>query len=215
MFGVGYAANAAVRAATPATTVNGCIVGTSRVMENAFTNSQPDCGSSTPFSLAKGATGAQGPAGPAGPQGPSGVVSTVTDDLGGIASVPTGGSFATNATEAGTIALKAGTYLITLNAKATPPAAGTGAVSVFPQFFVYNTTANAAFTGDLFNVGSGALEDGANSQIDSYYSGTATITLTADTTLHAYAFGYDSDRGAGSYVLDDLSVTATQITAGS
>ena len=66
VFGGGYAASAAVRAAAPATTVNGCIVGTSRVMENAFTNSQPDCGTSTPFSLAKGATGAQGPAGSPG-----------------------------------------------------------------------------------------------------------------------------------------------------
>jgi hypothetical protein len=30
-----------------------------------------------------------------------------------------------------------------------------------------------------------------------------------------YAFGYDSDRGAGSYALDDLSVTTTSLNAGS
>lgn len=33
-------------------------------------------------------------------------------------------------------------------------------------------------------------------------------------TLHVYAFGYDSDQGAGSYTLDDLAVTATQINTG-
>jgi hypothetical protein len=35
--------------------------------------------------------------------------------------------------------------------------------------------------------------------------------LTQDTTLDIYAFGYDSDRGAGTYDLDDLTFTATQI----
>ena len=150
-----------------------------------------------------------------GPQGPSGVVSTNTTDLGAVASVATGGSFVTNATQVGTIDLKAGTYLLSLNAKATPPSGGTGAVEVFPQFFVYDQAANASFTGDLFNVGSGALESGSNSQIDSYFSGSSEITLKQATTLHVYAFGYDSDRSAGSYTLDDLSVTATHINTGS
>ena len=87
-------------------------------------------------------------------------------------------------------------------------------VEIFPQFFVYNQAANAAFTGDLFNVGSGALESGANANIDSYFSGSSEITLTTATTLHIYAFGYDSDRSAGTYILDDLTVTATHINAG-
>jgi hypothetical protein len=169
-----------------------------------------------------GTTGATGPAGPkgdtgstgsTGPQGPSGVVSTSVTDLGAIASVPTGGPFATNSTDVGTgVPLKAGTYLISLNAKATPPAGGTGAVEVFPQFFVYNGPKPVSgFVGDLFNVGSGALESGTHATIDSYYSGTAQITLSANTTLHIYAFGYDSDTGSSSYALDDLTITATSL----
>ena len=148
-----------------------------------------------------------------GPQGPSGVVSTATTDLGGFASVPTGGGFVANSTAVGTVPLKAGTYLISVNAKATPNAVTSGAV--FPQFFVYNQAKNSSFTGDLFNVGSGSLEQFPttvlSTKIDSYYSGSAVITLASDTTLHVYAFGYDSDQGAGSYALDDLSVTATRI----
>lgn len=161
-----------------------------------------------------GPAGAVGPAGPAGAQGPSGVVSTNTTDLGAVASVPTGGGFVANATQVGTVDLTAGTYLINLNAKATP--LSTSAVNVFPQFFVYNQAANSNFTGDLFNVGSGALESGGNVNIDSYFSGSAVITVPAGgETLHVYAFGYDSDRGASSYSLDDLSITATQINPGS
>jgi hypothetical protein len=145
------------------------------------------------------------------------VVSTGTTDLGGLASVPTGGSFnnaTTGAVDVGQISLTPGTYLLNVNAKATPPIGGTGAVEVFPQFFVYNQLKNAAFTGDLFNVGSGALQSGGFANIDSYFSGSSEVTLTVATTLHIYAFGYDSDRSAGSYILDDLSVTATHINAG-
>jgi Collagen triple helix repeat (20 copies) len=212
---------------------HGCIVGSSRTLEHVYTSARKGTTcpkGSFPVNFpagspgATGATGPQGPAGPkgdtgpagpAGPQGPSGVVSTSTTDLGAFASVPTGGGFVANATEVGTVSLKAGTYLLNLNAKATPPSGGTGSAEVFPQFFVYNQVKNSGFTGDLFNVGSGALESGANAQIDSYFNGSAVITLASDTTLHLYAFGYDSDRGAGSYTLDDLSVTATRINAGS
>ena len=75
-------------------------------------------------SLSTGTT--QGPAGPAGKDGTNGsngtngVTSAVTTDLGGVSSVPTGGSFVANATLAGTLSLKAGTYLLSVNAKATP-----------------------------------------------------------------------------------------------
>jgi hypothetical protein len=158
----------------------------------------------------QGATGATGATGPAGP---SGVTSTVTKDFGGVASVPTGGSFVTNATGVGEITLGAGTYELSLAAKATPTM--TSAVQVFPVFAVYNQAANASFTGDLFNVGSGALESGGQTNIDSYYDGSSTVTLDATTTLHIYAFGYDSDRSAGGYALDDVTVTATAISVDS
>jgi hypothetical protein len=158
-------------------------------------------------------TGPKGAPGQKGDPGPSGIVATSTTDLGGVNSVATGGGFVANATQVGsTISLKAGTYLLSLNAKATPNVSS--AIEVFPQFFVYSQPANADFTGDLFNVGSGPLASN-NTSIDSYYSGSAVITLTQDTTLYVYAFGYDSDRSAGSYTLDDLAVTATQINPGS
>lgn len=161
-----------------------------------------------------GADGAPGAAGSPGSQGPSGVVNAVVHDLNGLASVTTGGSFNTNAAEVGSgVSLSAGTYLVTLNAKATPRSSGDTA-QVFPQFFVYNQVKNSSFTGDLFNVGSGALEpDGTNH--DSYYSGVSLVTLDSAATLHVYAFGYDSDTGGGAYVLDDLSLTVVQVTPAS
>ena len=81
---------------------------------------------------------------------------------------------------------------------------------MFPQFFVYNQAKNASFTGDLFNIGSGALAAGSSS-LDSYFSGTTTITLGSETTLHIYAFGYSADKGAGAYTLDDLTITAVPV----
>jgi hypothetical protein len=139
-------------------------------------------------------------------------VSTVTKDLGTVATVPTGGGFVANSTEVGTVSLAAGTYMISLNAKATPNAAESG--QVFPQFFVYDQVKNSAFTGDLFNVGTGALEpfnvDVAHSH-DSYFSGSTLITLPSPVTLHIYAFGYDSDNGGGSYVLDDLTISTVSL----
>lgn len=130
-----------------------------------------------------------------------------TKDFGTATNVITGGSFVTNSTEAGTVTLKAGTYVLSVNAKATPTG---GADPVFPQFFVYNQAKNASFTGDLFNIGSGALAAGSSS-LDSYFSGTTTITLGSETTLHIYAFGYSADKGAGAYTLDDLTITAVPV----
>jgi hypothetical protein len=189
---------------SPSNTISGCLTSSRTIVNVHPGRSSVRCGQSQTH-IKWNVTG---------PAGPSGVVSTKTTDLGGVPSVLTGGKFVDNAHEVGTISLKAGTYLLNVNAKATPPAGGTGAVEVFPQFFVYNQVKNAAFTGDLFNVGSGALQSGLNANIDSYFSGSGEITLSVATTLHVYAFGYDSDRGAGSYILDDLSVTATQINAG-
>src|SRR5229473_1396966 len=127
-------------------------------------------------------------------------------------SVATGGSFATGKTLVGTVNLKAGTYMIAVNAKATPDVSS--AVEVFPQFFVYNGPAAADFSNDLFNVGSGPLAS-SNTSIDSYYSGTSVVTLAADATINVYAFGYNSDRSAGTYALDDLTLTAVQLQAAS
>lgn len=170
---------------------------------------------------ATGATGATGPAGltgdtgPAGPSGPSGVVATTTATLTNTPqSITTGGRFAANATDAGTVNLKAGTYLVSVNAKAAPNTATTGAV--FPMLAIYSGAALPDFSNDLFNVGAGSLEQFTtgplpSNLIDSYYSGSTVITLTADATLHAYAFGYDADGGTGSYALDSLTVTATQV----
>lgn len=167
----------------------------------------------------QGPPGPQGPVGPAGPkgdtglQGPSGIVASVADNLLGSPATPmtitTGGSFVTNSTQAGTVPLKAGTYFVSISAKATPLM--TSGVQVFPQFFLYDEAKNANFTGDLLNAGSGALESGGNTNIDSYFSGSGLITLPQDTTLYVYAFGYDSDRGTGSYTLDDLVVTYVQL----
>ena len=132
--------------------------------------------------------------------------------------VATGGSAATNATlldgngsGGATITLQPGTYLVSLTAKATPT--DTSAVQTFPAFFVYNQALSASFAGNVMNVGSGALESGGNVNIDSYFSGSGTVTVTApNTTLWVYGFGYRSDRSAGSYTLDTASLTAVPIS---
>lgn len=234
LVGAGAGIASAVTSPAPAAATRGC-VGAGRALANVYQNagSFPGCTAKQGFAVslsgagtagatgATGATGAAGPAGPAGatgatgaqgPAGTSGVVATGVTDLGSVGSVPTGGSFVSRATQVGTVQLAAGTYLVSLSAKATPPSGGTGAVSVFPQFFVYDQAANANFAGDLFNVGSGALESGANATIDSYYSGSGEVVVpSGGETLHVYAFGYDSDTSAGTYALDDLNVTATQL----
>ncbi|MGH3273681.1 MAG: hypothetical protein ACRDNZ_05065 [Streptosporangiaceae bacterium] len=193
-------------------TLYGCVSAGSRTLNHFYIKSSTfqNCPRGA-FAVAFNSTGPRGATGAQGPSGTSGVVSVHTSDLGAVASVATGGSFVSNATQVGTIPLSAGTYLLNVNAKATPPSGGTGAVQVFPEFFVYNRAANASFSGDVLNVGSGALESGVNNQVDSYFSGSGVITVPKGETLHLYAFGYDSDRGSSHYALDDLSVTATQI----
>ena len=101
---------------------------------------------------------------------------------------------------------------------ATPNAVTTG--QVFPQAFVYNGAQLSDFSNDLFNVGSGALEQATQSEvttdpINSYFSGSAEITVpSGGETLDVYAFGYDSDAGGGSYALNALHVTTTALNAG-
>lgn len=154
-----------------------------------------------------------------GVQGPSGVVSTKTYTLMPQASVPTGGSFATGKKLVGSVPLAAGTYLINVNFKATPNATAGGA-AVFPLGFVYDGVAKPDFSNDLFNIGSGALAPyntaDITDQVDSYYSGSSEVIVpTGGATLDVYAFGYDSDHGAGSYQLDSATLTATALNAAS
>jgi len=165
---------------------------------------------------ARGALGPQGIRGAQGTPGPSGVVSTKTYTLTPSSSVTTGGSFTGHEQLAGAVALTPGTYLINLNFAATPNAATSGAV--FPQAFVYAGTPKSDFSNDLFNVGSGALEQATRDEvtlgdtINSYYSGTAEIVVPAGgETLNVYVFGYDSDAGSGSYELNRATLTATAL----
>lgn len=131
--------------------------------------------------------------------------------------VTTGGSAVTNATlldgtSSGTsITLQPGTYLVSFTAKATPT--DTSSVQTFPQFFIYDQALSASFAGDVLNVGSGALESGGNTNIDSYFSGSGTVTVAApNTTLFVYGFGYRGDRGAGAFTLDIASLTAVPLS---
>jgi hypothetical protein len=202
---------------TPST-IAGCVTGTSRTLENVH----------SPASNLKGCTkgwqvtwNVQGQQGPPGPQGPSGVVSTSSQNLvtNPPVSVATGGSFTANKTQVGTVSLKPGTYLIDVNFMATPNEVTTG--QVFPQAFIYNGAQKSDFSNDLFNVGSGGLEQASQSEvntdpINSYYSGSDEITVPAGgETLYVYAFGYDSDAGAGTYALNALTVTATALNPAS
>jgi hypothetical protein len=153
----------------------------------------------------------------------SGPVSTrtyplVADADGAAENIPTGGSFTAKAKPIGQVTLDAGTYLVNLNFTATPNATASG--DVFPQAFVYNgTTIAADFANDLFNIGSGALapynSSDANDQVNSYYSGSAVVTVPAGgETVDVYAFGYDADHGAGSYEINSATLTATELSAG-
>lgn len=156
-------------------------------------------------------------------QGPSGVVSTKTytlksDPSGNSDIIPTGGRFANYAKMIGTATLPAGTYLINVNFMATPNAVTSGAV--FPQGFVYDGTAKSDFSNDMYNFGSGALApynaSTPTDQVNSYYSGSSEIVVPAvGETLDVYAFGYDSDHGAGSYELNSATLTATALNVAS
>ena len=223
---------AATGAITGSGTIAGCITGSSRTLQDVHSpaSNLRRCAKGSRIAWneqgQKGATGARGPQGPkgpkgaTGPQGPSGVVSTSDTNLvtGTAPNVATGGSFTAKKTLVGTVKLAAGTYLVNVNFVATPNAVTTG--QVFPQVFVYNGAQQSDFSNDLFNVGSGALEQATQSEvttdpINSYFSGSAEITVpSAGETLDVYAFGYDSDAGAGSYALNALHVTTTSLHAG-
>lgn len=177
----------------------------------------------------KGSTGKTGKTGPQGTQGQpgkdgksgkngNGVVWNGTANLlslSGPQSVATGGGFVANSTLVGTITLAtAGYWDIQVNAQATPKASGDTA-QIFPQLFVYTQPKNSNFDGDLFNIGSGALEpDGTNH--NSYLNGSMTVFVASPATkLYVYAFGYDSDTGAGSYTLNYVNMTYTEFASAS
>ena len=119
-----------------------------------------------------------------------------------------GGPAADNAVLLGKLYLPAGESQLNVYAKATPDSDYTA--NVFPQFFVYNQPLTSSFAGDLFNVGSGALEAG-NDTIDSYYSGSQVITLAKPGYVYVYAFGYASDKSGGTYTVDNANITAVSL----
>ncbi len=161
-----------------------------------------------------GPAGPTGPAGPAGPAGPSGVTAVDTFDLGGLTSANSGGSFSTGALEVGTgTSVAAGTYEVCMNAKATPEAAPQSGTDngISAQFFLYDQAKNPSFTGDLLNISTPLQPDGTNH--DSYANGCTLATVpSGGQTWYVYAFGYDSDSGAGNYVVDDVSLSLVAIT---
>lgn len=127
--------------------------------------------------------------------------------------INTGGSAATRSTDVGTLTLNPGTYLLNVNAKVTPIVQANADTQISPSFFVYDQAISASFTGDLMNFGGSPIESGANANIDSYFSASQIVTVTApNTTLHFISFGYDNDRGEGTYELDSVTVTATPVS---
>lgn len=198
----GGVAFATVSSTSPPPARIGCVTGPNRAIEHTYENVPVN------FSCPSGfAVGLSGSTATTVTNTPDEYSATLSDS----STVVTGGPAASTAVEVGTITLPAGTYQVSVDAKATPLM--TSAVQVFPEFFVYSQDINSNFTGNLFNVGSGALESGGNTNIDSYFNGSGDVTVPAGgETLHVYAFGYDSDRGAGSYTLDGGTVTAIQVT---
>jgi hypothetical protein len=205
------AADAAPAAVSiPAGTLHGCVSGSTRVMERVYeSNTSGTVCPSGSFLVYWSVTG---------PKGPSGIVSTTRKQLvtKTTPAINTGGSFTSRKTLVGTVALAAGTWQVSANFTATPNATTTG--NVFPQLFVYDGPVNASFTNDLFNVGAGALENPTptivsdGDTINSYFSGSDEITVPAGgETLDVYAFGYDSDTGAGTYALNSAVITATHL----
>ena len=126
----------------------------------------------------------------------------------------TGGTFKGDSrrTDIGEITgLPAGTYLLVFHAKVTPDPGYAGTAQVFPQFMVYNGPGPSAgcttgcWGGELAHFGAAPLEP-AGSGHDSFYGGTAVVTVGAGDVLHVYAHGYDSDSSGGTYLLDSASV---------
>lgn len=201
-------------------TVTGLSAGTAYGLDMNVNTSKSDAGSGWTTPQTVYTTAAAGTAGAAGPQGPSGVVSTTPTQLVRSSAVPvnTGGSFSSRKTLVGTVTLAAGTYLLNVNTEVTPNETTSG--NVFPQLEVYNGAAQSDFSNDLFNLGNDAIEDptavevSQGNLINGFFSGSDEITVpTGGETLDVYAFGYDSDQGEGTYLLNSASIIATQLDA--
>jgi hypothetical protein len=130
-------------------------------------------------------------------------------DIPANAAVPTGGSFFSQAPQLVKFTLHKGTYVVTVNVKATPNHAQ--AAQVFPQVFLYNQPKNAAFSGDVLNLGS-VFEHGSYKNIDAYMSGSVQLQVTSDTTYYLYGFGYGDDTGASDYAVDSGSVQILSVS---
>lgn len=133
-----------------------------------------------------------------------------TDTFGETDGIVTGGSFVSLSTEVGTASLAAGTYQVCVNGKAEQPTAATGAVSA--QLFLYDQPKSSSFTGDLLNV---SADTQGGTHHDAYLNGCTLVTEASAVTLHLYAFGYDSDQGAGSWNLMSATITTVQLTPAS
>lgn len=207
-------AGASTTAVIPPGSLHGCVVGSSRTIQNVYKDPTKGTTCAKGWQAVWNIQGQQGPAGPAGPQGPAGPAgastSITTQSLTPVASVPTGGHFSSNATHlADTLALAQGTYQVTVNFKAVA-LTGTG---VAPSLYVYNGAALSDFSNNLFNVGAGDLQ-AAGTNHDGYFSGSGVVVVPAGgETLNFYAFGYDEDTGAGSYNLEGGTVTAVAYPA--
>ena len=242
MTGIGTSYAATNLAATPVpanpSNIYGCdMLSAGRTLENVYTNEQNwasagGCsrgGFPVTVTSAAGATGAQGATGPSGATGaqgatgpsgatgatgaqgatgPSGVQALTSTAFGENDGIVTGGSFFTLSTLVGSTAvLPAGTYQFCVNGKAEQPTTATGSVS--PQLFLYDQAKNAAFAGDLLNESTSTQ---GGTKHDAYLNGCTDATLSSPTALNLYAFGYDSDNGAGSFNLMSATVTTIALT---
>ena len=155
-----------------------------------------------------------GPTGPTGPQGPQGVqgaqgqpgVALVSQTALGSVTVATGGSFSAGNTTLGTITVPNGTYEVTVDAKVAN--VNGQSAQVYPLIAVYDGAPLSDFSNDLFNLGEGALP--AISNIDQYVNGSEVVKVT-NGELVITGFGYDSDRGAGSFTFEGGTVTVLSI----
>jgi hypothetical protein len=203
---------AASSVTVPPAVTRGCVVGPNRTIMDGFENPTgfDNCKKTGGFAVALGGQtgpkGATGPQGATGPAGPSGVVATGVQAL-TAGSVPTGGSFNAKAVEVGSIDLAAGTYLVGLKAQVEPSADSASGVNA--QFFLYDQVKNASFAGDLLNIGTDVAPAGTSH--DAYASGFTLVTLSEDTTLIVYGFGYDNDSGASDFTL--ISGPSSQVDA--
>jgi len=163
---------------------------------------------------ASGSTGPQGPQGPQGPVGPKGD----KGDTGAAgetlisqtaipgATVATGGPFFANRTDLVKVTVPNGKYRVSLDVKVAN--VDGQAASIYPLIAVYNGTPLADFSNDLFNAGEGALP--AIHNIDQYILGSEIVTVT-NGQIDIEGFGYDSDRGAGSFTVESGTVTVTAV----